>query len=96
MPIRSLDDCRIKDLARDELVEVDRGIDVYLICQRLDRVIELLEVPREPLSATHTTPAPTCPNCGDTGPKDFAAGLRGTTLISCLQCHYTWKRDNPL
>ena len=43
MPIRPLDEYQIKDLAKNEWVDIDRGIDTYLICQRLDRIIALLE-----------------------------------------------------
>ena len=43
MPIRSLDEYQIKDLAKNEWVDIDRGVDTYLICQRLDRIIALLE-----------------------------------------------------
>ena len=90
----------VRNLRTNYLVRTSQ--DTYLICQRLDRIIALLErqsPPRDPaaLPGYFNPPHPVCPNCGYAGPKDAAVGLFPKEL-GCPKCHHVWPytKDIPL
>lgn len=88
---------KVRNLVNDNLSHASK--DTYLICQRLDRIIKLLEArvaPKRELTFTpeYFNPPPTgpaCPKCGNPGGLSKPRAALGEPIMAaCAPCGYAW------